>query len=108
MTAAGAAALIIFSGSVAFDGNARLALREIRMNKVKEWHAQHLDRIDRLRAAAAAHQESAELPAITADVDPDVLPQPKDSSDPNYANNLCMEWYFGVPKIAVKSVRKSE
>ena len=96
----GSIAALVFCGSVAFDGNARLAVRDVRFGNAAQWHEEHMHRINTLRAAGAEGRGAAVVPPIAAI--PHLLPRPNDSDDPDYAANLCMEWYFEVPRISVR------
>lgn len=93
--AAGSFALVLLTGSVALEGNARLAVQDLRTGRLEGWNLQQRDRVERLRNASG--QASVHLPAIT--VHPAMMLESRISRDPKYAHNLCLAWYFRIREV---------
>jgi len=90
----GSVALVVFSLSAALEGNARIASRELRNGQIPAWHEEHMRRFALLRGGGS----SVHLPALTTK--PTLMPRAKDSLDPSYAQNLCLELFFHVPAVS--------
>lgn len=95
-----AVAVTVFCLSVALEGNARLVRREAAAGTLSRWHQQQALRMRMLRAASLAGESRVVLPRIAEDSE--VLPMVRDSSDPDYAHNLCLEWYYGLTAVGTE------
>jgi hypothetical protein len=93
-------AAAIFCLSVALEGNGRLVRREASAGTLSRWHEQQSLRIRLLRAASIAGETTVVLPRIVEQSA--VLPVVRDSSDPDYAHNLCLEWYYGIERVSTE------
>ena len=96
-----AVATCVFCLSVALEGNGRLVRREWSDGTLRRWHDQQLLRMRQLRAGALREAQQVVLPPMS--VRSLVLPMVRDSSNPDYAHNLCLEWYYGIPRITTES-----
>ena len=93
-------AVSVFCLSVAVEGNGRLVRRESAAGTLSRWHQQQQLRLRLLRAASTAGESRVLLPRITEQSA--VLPMVRDSSDPDYAHNLCLEWYYGIGSVSTE------
>jgi len=93
-------ATCVFCLSVALEGNARLVRRERAAGTLSRWHQQQSLRMRTLRAASSAEERAVVLPPITEQSA--VLPMVRNSADPDYAHNLCLEWYYQIPSVTTE------
>jgi hypothetical protein len=95
-----AVATCVFCLSVALEGNGRLVRRESAAGTLARWHQQQLLRMRTLRAASNAGERAVILPPI--EEQSAVLPMVRNSPDPDYAHNLCLEWYYQIPSVSTQ------
>lgn len=93
-------AVSVFCLSVALEGNGRFVRREAADGTLSRWHQQQSLRMRLLRAASTAGESRVFLPPIAEQSA--VLPMVRDSSDPDYAHNLCLEWYYGIDRVSTE------
>jgi len=93
-------ATCVFCLSVALEGNARLVRRERAAGTLSRWHQQQSLRMRTLRAASSAEERAVVLPPISEQSA--VLPMVRNSADPDYAHNLCLEWYYQIPSVSTE------
>jgi hypothetical protein len=93
-------AACVFCLSVALEGNGRAVRRERGAGTLARWYQQQQLRLRILRAGATSGEGRVLLPAMVEQST--VLPMVRDSADPDYAHNLCLEWYYGIPNVGTE------
>lgn len=83
------AGLLVACGSIGLKGNAQIARLELNQGELRRWHNQQWARIQLLERARDQRLPSVHLPALSER--PLLLPTVKNSLNPDYAHNLCME-----------------
>jgi hypothetical protein len=96
-------ALVVLGLSVASDGNARLLRRDLTSGRLAEWHQAQASRMQMLREARGQGR-SVTLPPVPGT---GAFATVMNSPDPDYAHNLCLEWYYDVPRVATDTLTRT-